>query len=111
MFLVTMKKPILVHEVRVRPLQDTERERFEALMAEKHYLGWGRPVGETLYYVAEHAGEWVALQVFGAAAYALADRDEWQRQYGHTVVMVETIVDPERYEGTCYRPPVGSLWD
>ena len=28
---------------------------------------------------------------------------DWQRQYGHPLVFVETFVDPERFRGTCYR--------
>lgn len=28
---------------------------------------------------------------------------EWQRVYGHSVVWLETFVDPTRYRGTCYR--------
>lgn len=29
--------------------------------------------------------------------------EDWQRQYFHPIVLVETFVDPERFEGTCYR--------
>jgi hypothetical protein len=120
------------------------------LMQQEHYLGWGHPVGETLYYVAEVDGQWAALLVFGAAAYALRDRDrwigwsctqrrarlnyvaqnrrflmlsdtnernlashilaltarrirkDWETVYGHPVIALETFVDPERFEGTCY---------
>ncbi len=28
---------------------------------------------------------------------------DWQARYGHTVHLVETFVDSERFEGTCYR--------
>ncbi len=28
---------------------------------------------------------------------------DWQQRYGHPVALVETFVDPERFEGTCYR--------
>jgi hypothetical protein len=136
--------------VEVRLARRQERGRFQRLMAAHHYLGWGQPVGETLLYVAEVQGKWVALLVFGAAAYALRDRDEWigwsveQRRarlnfvaqnrrflilpgvkeqnlasrilglcvrrvaqdweatYGHPVLVAETFVDPQRFEGTCY---------
>ena len=140
----------LLDRVRVRPVRPRERRRFERLMAKHHYLGWGQPVGETLPYVAAVGEKWVALLVFGAAAYALRDRDAWigwslaQRQarlnfvgqnrrflmlpgvqepnlasrilalcvrrlasdwegaYGHPVLVAETFVDPQRFEGTCY---------
>lgn len=28
---------------------------------------------------------------------------DWQRRYDHPIALVETFVDPERFEGTCYR--------
>lgn len=28
---------------------------------------------------------------------------DWQKRYGYEVVLVETFVDPERFEGVCYR--------
>jgi hypothetical protein len=28
---------------------------------------------------------------------------DWQKHYGHPIALVETFVDPERFEGTCYR--------
>ena len=29
--------------------------------------------------------------------------DDWQERYGHPVLIVETFVDPERFQGTVYR--------
>jgi len=29
--------------------------------------------------------------------------DDWLAAYGHPILLVETFVDPERFEGTCYR--------
>ena len=28
---------------------------------------------------------------------------DWQQRYAHPIALVETFVDPERFEGTCYR--------
>jgi hypothetical protein len=146
-----MKTTSDVAQVQVRPLRPKERKRFEHLMDKQHYLGWGQPVGETLNYVATVRDRWVGLLVFGAAAYALRDREawigwsreqrqarlnfitqnrrflllepkpetnlasrilslcakrlaqDWQTAYGHPVWMVETFVDPQRFQGTCYR--------
>jgi len=28
---------------------------------------------------------------------------DWQARYGHPIALVETYVDPQRFEGTCYR--------
>ena len=142
----------LLDQVQVRLVVTTrEKTRFMRLMGKEHYLGWGKPVGETLMYVAVCGRKWVALLTFGAPAYALRDRDQWigwsadQRQarlnfvaqnrrflmldgvqehnlaskilalcsgrlaqdweaaYGHPVLVVETFVDPQRFQGTCYR--------
>jgi hypothetical protein len=29
--------------------------------------------------------------------------EDWERYYGHPLLLVETFVDPERFRGTCYR--------
>jgi len=29
--------------------------------------------------------------------------NDWQQRYDHPIALVETFVDPERFEGTCYR--------
>ena len=29
--------------------------------------------------------------------------DDWQQHYEHPLLLVETYVDPQRFEGTCYR--------
>ena len=29
--------------------------------------------------------------------------EDWQQRYGHPILLVETYVDPDRFEGTCYR--------
>lgn len=71
-----MAKTVL-ERVRVRLATSREGARFKRLMNAHHYLGWGKPVGETLQYVAEVDGRWVALLTFGAPAYALKDRDAW----------------------------------
>src|SRR5437879_3845565 len=50
---------------------------FEGLLADHHYLGAGRPVGDYLRQVVERDGKAVALLVWGPACYALKDRDLW----------------------------------
>lgn len=46
-------------------------------MADHHYLGAGRPVGDYLRPIVEVHGRPAALQVWGPACYALKDRDRW----------------------------------
>jgi hypothetical protein len=50
---------------------------FDGLLADQHYLGAGRAVGDYLRQVVEHDGKTVALLVWGPACYALKDRDRW----------------------------------
>ncbi len=63
--------------VGVRLARDTELAWFDGLLADKHYLGAGRPVGDYLRQVVEIDGKAVALLVWGPACYALKDRDQW----------------------------------
>jgi predicted transposase YbfD/YdcC len=58
------------------PLAD-EVEWFDGLLADHHYLGAGRAVGDYLRQVVEREGKAVALVVWGPACYALKDRDLW----------------------------------
>src|SRR5512138_773636 len=61
----------------VRVPSDSEVEWFDRLLADHHYLGAGRPVGDYLRQVVERDGRAVALLVWGPACYALKDRDLW----------------------------------
>ncbi len=141
-----------LHRVTVRLMVPEERERFDALLESRHYLHSARVGGQSLRYIAEVEGEWLALLVFsGAAPHTkareckirwtprqrarrlgwvvnnsrflvlperqrypnLASRvlglvlkrlnNDWQQQWGHPVVLVESYVDESQYRGTCYR--------
>lgn len=50
---------------------------FDGLLADHHYLGAGRAVGDYLRQVVQRDGKAVALLVWGPACYALKDRDLW----------------------------------
>src|SRR3974390_211495 len=63
--------------VNVRIAADAEWAWFDGLLADKHYLGAGRAVGDYLRQVVEVDGKAVALLVWGPACYALKDRDQW----------------------------------
>lgn len=63
--------------VNVRLAADAELAWFDGLLADKHYLGAGRPVGDYLRQVVEVDRKAVALLVWGPACYALKDRDQW----------------------------------
>jgi hypothetical protein len=66
-----------VKEIDVRLAHRSEEQRFQELMQANHYLGALRRIGETLWYVATHGDEWVALLIFSAAALKIAARDLW----------------------------------
>lgn len=53
------------------------KKHFDRILEREHYLGEGRPVGDYLRQVAVREGEWVGLLTWGAACYALKDRDEY----------------------------------
>jgi hypothetical protein len=54
-----------------------ERERFDQLLVEEHYLHSATLVGEHLRYVVTYQGEWVALAAWSAAALHLKARDQF----------------------------------
>jgi len=135
----------------VRLIRPAELRRWNRLLTEHHYLGNAHLVGETLRYVAEYQGKWLALMGWSSAAYHLRVRErhigwsttqrrsrlpliacnarflilpgrkqanlashvlgactrrlseDWQAVHGHGVLLAETFVDPQRFQGTCYR--------
>ncbi len=63
--------------IEVRVAADDQLEWFDGLLADHHYLGAGRPVGNYLRQVVLLDQQPVALLVWGPACYALKDRDLW----------------------------------
>ncbi len=68
---------LVASTLNVRVPAEGELGWFDQLLAQKHYLGAGRPVGDYLRQVVERDGQPVALLVWGPACYALKDRDRW----------------------------------
>ena len=59
-------------------IQSTEEiRRFDEHLQQEHYLGETPPIGDFMRQVAVENGQWVALLVWGPAAYRLKDRDKW----------------------------------
>jgi hypothetical protein len=76
------------------------------------FLHWpARQVKERRHLLAQNSrflvlpatGRWpnLASRVLTLVCARLAQ--DWQKQFGHPVLLVETFVDPERFRGTCYR--------
>jgi hypothetical protein len=61
----------------VRPIAKEEWQGFRLHMQRYHYLGFGKPVGESLCYAALLGDELVALLVWGAAALHNGPRDQY----------------------------------
>lgn len=75
--ILTAEQQALLDGVQVRLIESQERERFDRLLVEGHYLHRAEFVGEQLRYVAEYQGQWAALLVWSAGAYKLKLREEW----------------------------------
>lgn len=146
-----LKGSLSLKSLVVRPIDDSERDRWDSLMRKYHYLGLKQLVGEQIRYIALIQGRWVALIGWASAAYKNGHRDQWigwsseqrikrlhfvvnnsrflilpgmrfknlaskilalnlkrisadwQKAYGHPVILAETFVDHNRFKGTCYR--------
>ena len=71
------KADVVVGEVEVRPARADERRRWDALMAERHYLGFRQFAGRGLRHVAVWRGHWLALVGWQSGAFKCAPRDRW----------------------------------
>lgn len=67
----------VLKRVLVRLLLEHERPEFDRLLTEKHYLHDWVLTGQSLRYVAELDGQWVALISFSAASFHLKAREKW----------------------------------
>ncbi len=72
-----LAEPGSLRGVQVRLIRGGEKETWNRLMREHHYLGFQGWVGESLRYVAEWQGRWVALVGWCAAALKCSARDRW----------------------------------
>lgn len=100
-----------VSQVQVCLVERAQEARYQALMAQWHYLGALPKIGESLWYVATYAQEWVALCGFSAAAWKCTARDRWigwdfRTQYDRLKLIANNsrfLILPE-----WHRPNVGS---
>ena len=140
-------RPISIRQVR----RTGDEKLFNGLIDQYHYLGYRRPVGEHLKYIAFSQDRPIACLAFSSAARHLSSRDrfigwepeirkrnigflaynmrflilpwirisclashllsqcariissDWQRLYKHPIYWLETIVDTQRFKGTCYQ--------
>ncbi|MGH8755642.1 MAG: ISAs1 family transposase [Burkholderiales bacterium] len=67
----------VLEHLTVRLIKPQERQRYQALMEEHHYLHSHHLVGEQLCYVATFRGQWLALSSWCACARHLKGRDQF----------------------------------
>jgi len=61
----------------IRLIESSEKERWDQLMTEHHYLKNATLVGEQLRYIAQYQGQWLGLLGWSAPALHLKARDAW----------------------------------
>jgi len=140
-------RPISIQQIR----RTIDEKLFNGLIDQYHYLGYTRPVGEHLKYIAFSQDRPIACLAFSSAARHLSSRDrfigwnpearkrniqflaynnrflilpwirisclashllsqcariissDWQYLYSHPIYWLETVVDTQRFKGTCYQ--------
>jgi len=94
----------VLSRVSIRLLLDNEVGQFNFYLEREHYLESSRFAGQSLRYVAEVEGQWVALLTFSAPALHLKARERWigwsprqrARRLGWVVNNSRFLVLPER---------------
>jgi len=130
----------------------TNLAEFKSYIAQYHYLGYDRNIGENIkYFVRDKHGRTLACLAFGSAAWKCEGRDkfvgwdnearkqslrfvtnnsrylifpwvnvphlashalslvcrrvssDWMAKYGHRLYLLETFVEIDRFQGTCYK--------
>ena len=69
--------PASAREVTLRLARPDERVRWDALMDERHYLGFRQFAGRGLRYMAEYQKQWLALIGWQSGAFKCRPRDRW----------------------------------
>jgi hypothetical protein len=101
---VSKGEPAVLDRLTVRLLREEEQSEFDWRLEEQHYLRSSRFAGQSVRYVAELDGQWVALIAFSAAALHLKARERWigwsarqrARRLGLIVNNSRFLVLPER---------------
>jgi len=82
-----------------------------ALAERDAWIGWSKEDrGQRLSYIVNNSRflifPWVKVKNLASKALALAVRQvpmDWQERYGFKPVLLETFVDINKYQGTCYK--------
>lgn len=82
-----------------------------ALADRDHWIGWSpNDRSQRLHLVVNNTRflifPWINIKNLASKALSLAVKRicfDWQERYGYKPVLLETFVDAEQYEGTCYK--------
>ncbi len=110
-------EPVLLKRVSVRPFEEYERRSFDQLLIDRHYLHDACLGGQSLRFVAELDGQWVALVFFSALSLHLKAREKWigwspregSRRLSMVVNNSRFLVFPERASFPTHASRVHSL--
>lgn len=82
------------------------------LLPRDHWIGWTHPQRKARRHWVACNARFVILEA-GRRRHLLASRllslnlarlsRDWEEHYDHPILLAETFVDPQRFEGTCYR--------
>lgn len=75
------------------------------------FIGWNQSIRQKNLHLVAYNNRflilpWVRIPCLASHLLAVVTRHlsrDWQKLYGHPLYFVETFVDPERFQGTCYK--------
>lgn len=75
------------------------------------WIGWNdQPRRRNLQFIVNHSRflilPWIRIRGLASTILSLAARQlacDWEQRYGYRPVLLETLVEAERFRGTCYR--------
>lgn len=81
------------------------------MAARDHWIGWNSAQrARNLQYIVNNGRflilPWVHVKGLASTILARSARQlphDWRQHYGYTPLLLETLVNPERFAGTCYR--------
>ena len=81
------------------------------MAARDHWIGWSSPQrARNLQYIVNNSRflvlPWVRVKGLASSILSRAASQlviDWPRHYGYTPLLLETLVDTQRFHGTCYR--------
>jgi hypothetical protein len=82
-----------------------------SLEARDHWIGWDKEIKDkSLCGIVNNIRflilPWVKIKYLASRILGLSIRriqDDWAKRYGHTIYLLETFVEQDKFHGTCYK--------